>query len=276
MRRLWIGGVLLGLLAAAPPAGGERSAVILATTTSTQDSGLLDVLVPLFEKKTGFTVKTIAVGTGQSLALGHRGEADVVLVHAPKLELEYLAKGNLINRRLVMHNDFVLVGPPDDPAGIKRMKQAAEALKKIADRRSRFVSRGDNSGTHSAERSLWKAAGIMPTGSWYIESGQGMGATLSIAFDKGAYTLTDRATYLAFRKRLQLAILLEGDAPLLNVYHVLEVDPTRYPRVNAAGGKAFADFLVSGEAQAVIRTFGVEKYGEPLFFPDAGKREPGG
>ena len=276
MRRLWIGGVLLGLLAAAPPAGGERSAVILATTTSTQDSGLLDVLVPLFEKKTGFTVKTIAVGTGQSLALGHRGEADVVLVHAPKLELEYLAKGNLINRRLVMHNDFVLVGPPDDPAGIKRMKQAAEALKKIADRRSRFVSRGDNSGTHSAERSLWKAAGIMPTGSWYIESGQGMGATLSIAFDKGAYTLTDRATYLAFRKRLQLAILLEGDAPLLNVYHVLEVNPARYPRVNAAGGKAFADFLVSGEAQAVIRTFGVEKYGEPLFFPDAGRPEPGG
>jgi len=275
MRRLWIGGVLLGLLAAAPPVEARRSAVILATTTSTQDSGLLDALVPLFEKKTGYTVKTIAVGTGQSLALGHRGEADVVLVHAPKLELEYLAKGTLINRRLVMHNDFLLVGPPDDPAGIKGLKKASDALKKIADRRSRFVSRGDNSGTHSAERSLWKAAGIAPTGSWYIESGQGMGATLSIASDKGAYALTDRATYLAFRKRVQLAILLEGDAPLLNIYHVLEVDPTRYPRVNAAGGKAFADFLVSGEAQAVIRTFGVEKYGEPLFFPDAGQPEPG-
>ena len=276
MRRFWMAGFLLGLLAAAAPGEAQRSSLILATTTSTQDSGLLDALVPLFEKKTGYTVKTIAVGTGQSLALGHRGEADVVLVHAPKLELEYLAKGNLINRRLVMHNDFVLVGPPDDPAGIKRMKQAAEALKKIADRQSRFVSRGDNSGTHSAERSLWKAAWIMPTGSWYIESGQGMGATLSIASEKGAYTLTDRATYLAFRKRVQLAILLEGDAPLLNIYHVLEVNPARYPRVNAAGGKAFADFLVSGEAQAVIRTFGVEKYGEPLFFPDAGRPEPGG
>ena len=274
MRRLWVGWVLLGLLAAAP-AQAQRSAVILATTTSTQDSGLLDVLVPLFEKKTGYTVKTIAVGTGQALTLGDRGEADVVLVHAPKLELEYLAKGNLINRRLVMHNDFILVGPPEDPAGIKGLKKAAEAFKKIADRKSKFVSRGDNSGTHNKEKALWKAAGITPKGGWYIESGQGMGATLTIAFEKGAYTLTDRATYLAFKKRIRLAILLEGDAPLLNIYHVLEVNPARYPKVNAAGGKAFADFMVSAEAQAVIKSFGVEKYGEPLFFPDAGKPEPG-
>lgn len=266
---------LLLLAFAAGPAAAQRP-VILATTTSTQDSGLLDVLVPRFEKKTGYTVKTIAVGTGQSLALGDRGEADVVLVHAPKLELEYLAKENLINRRLVMHNDFTLVGPPADPAGIKGLKKAAEAVRKIAQRGARFVSRGDNSGTHNTERSLWKVAGIVPKGSWYIESGQGMGATLTIASEKGAYTLADRATYLAFQKRIQLAILLEGDAPLLNIYHVMQVNPARHRKVNAAGGKALADFLVSPEAQEVIRAFGVEKYGQPLFFPDAGKPEPGG
>lgn len=275
MRRMWIGYVLLGLLTTAP-AEAQKSAVILATTTSTQDSGLLDVLVPLFEKRTGYTVKTIAVGTGQSLALGDRGEADVVLVHAPKLELEYLAKGNLTNRRLVMHNDFILVGPPADPAGTKGVKKTAEAFKKIAESKAPFVSRGDNSGTHSKERSLWKVAGISPRGRWYIESGQGMGATLTIASEKSAYTLTDRATYLAFKKRVSLAILLEGDAPLLNIYHVMEVSPAKYPRVNAAGGKAFADFMVSPEAQAVIKIFGADKYGEPLFFPDAGKPEPGG
>jgi tungstate transport system substrate-binding protein len=273
-RRLWIG-LLLGLLAAAP-AEAQKSPVILATTTSTQDSGLLDVLIPLFEKKSGYTVKTIAVGTGQSLALGDRGEADVVLVHAPRLELEYLAKGNLINRRLVMHNDFVLVGPLADPAGIKGVKKAAGALKKIAETRGTFVSRGDNSGTHNTERSLWKAAGVVPKGSWYIESGQGMGATLTIASEKGAYALTDRGTHLSLQKRVQLAILLEGDAPLLNVYHVMEVSPARHPKVNAAAGKAFADFIVSSQAQAVIKTFGVDKYGAPLFFPDAGKPAPGG
>ncbi len=261
--------VLLGLLGAAP-AAAQRSPVILSTTTSTQDSGLLDVLVPLFEKKTGHTVKTIAVGTGQALALADRGEADVVLVHAPELEMQYLAKGNLINRRLVMHNDFVLVGPPGDPAGIKGLKKAAEALKKIAERGAVFLSRGDQSGTHAKEKSLWRAAGITPRGPWYIESGQGMGATLTIAAEKGAYALTDRATYLAFKKRIQLAIFLERDVPLLNIYHVMEVSPARHPRVNAVGGKAFADFLVSREAHEVIRTFGVDRYGEPLFFVGGG------
>jgi tungstate transport system substrate-binding protein len=250
--------------------------VILATTTSTQDSGLLDVLIPLFEKKSGYTVKTIAVGTGQSLALGDRGEADAVLVHAPELELQYLAKGNLVNRRRVMHNDFVLVGPPADPVGIRGIKRTADALKKIAETQGTFVSRGDNSGTHNTERSLWKAARVVPKGVWYIESGQGMGATLTIASEKGAYALTDRGTYLSLQKRVRLAILLGGDAPLLNVYHVMEVSPARHPKVNAAGGRAFADFIVSPEAQAVIKTFGVEKYGAPLFFPDAGKPAPGG
>jgi tungstate transport system substrate-binding protein len=275
VRQAWIGG-LLSLLAAGPAlAEAQRSPVILATTTSTQDSGLLDVLVPLFEKKSGYTVKTIAVGTGQALALGDRGEADVVLVHAPRLELPYLAKGNLINRRLVMHNDFILVGPAADTAGIRGVKKAADALRKIAEKEGMFVSRGDNSGTHTTERSLWKAAGIVPEGSWYVESGQGMGATLTIASEKGAYTLTDRATYLALQKRVRLAILLEGDAPLLNIYHVMEVNPARHPKVNAAGGRAFADFIVSPDAQGVIKSFGVEKYGAPLFFPDAGKPAPG-
>lgn len=268
-------GFLLAFLSGAGTGAAQQGTVLLATTTSTQDTGLLDVLVPLFQKKTGYTVKTIAIGTGQSLELGDRGEADVVLVHAPKLELEYLVKGNLINRRLVMHNDFILVGPAADPAGIRGAKTAADALKKIAERGAKFVSRGDNSGTHNKERALWKAAGITAEGSWYIESGQGMGATLTIASEKGTYTLTDRATYLAFKKRIQLAILLEGDAPLLNVYHVMEVNPARYPKVNAAAGKAFADFMVSPETQEVIRTFGVDKYGQPLFFPDAGKPEPG-
>lgn len=269
-------GLLLALLVTPETAAPQARTILLATTTSTQDSGLLDVLVPLFEKRTGHTVKTIAVGTGQSLALGARGEADVVLAHAPELERKYVAEGSIVNRRPVMHNDFILVGPSADPAGIQETKRAAEALKRIAARQARFISRGDNSGTHNKERVLWKAAGVIPGGPWYLESGQGMGATLVIASEKDAYTLTDRGTYLAFRTRIRLAILVEGDAPLLNPYHVMEGNPARHPKVNAAGGKAFADFLVSAEAQEVIRTFGVEKYGQPLFFPDAGKPEPEG
>ncbi|MCI0371450.1 MAG: substrate-binding domain-containing protein [candidate division NC10 bacterium] len=269
-------GLLLALLLGPRAAAPQERTVLLATTTSTQDSGLLDVLVPLFEKKTGYTVKAIAVGTGQSLALGARGEADVVLAHAPELERRYVAEGNLTNRRPVMHNDFILVGPPADPAGIRGATGAAEAFRRIAGRQARFVSRGDNSGTHNKEQTLWKAAAVGPKGRWYLESGQGMGVTLIIASEKGAYTLTDRGTYLAFQQRLRLAILLEGDAPLLNPYHVMEVNPARHPKVNAAGGKALADFLVSAEAQEVIRTFGVERYGQPLFFPDANTAAPGG
>lgn len=259
----------------APTRAQTSKNVILSTTTSTQDSGLLDVLVPMFEKQTGYTVKTIAVGTGQALTMGDRGEADVVLVHAPKLELKYIDKGTLINRRLVMHNDFIIVGPSSDLAGIKGVKNAAEAFGRIAGREAGFVSRGDNSGTHNKERALWKAAAVEPKGRWYVESGQGMGATLTIASEKRAYTLTDRATYLAFAKRVQLAIVLEGDAPLLNIYHVMEVNPAKHPKINAAGGKAFADFMVAPATQDVIRTFGADKYGRPLFFPDAGKPEPG-
>ena len=266
--------VVAALAASASGQPGGSGPVILATTTSTQDSGLLDVLVPMFERASGYTVKTVAVGTGQSLAMGARGEADVVLVHAPKLEMKYVESGDLINRRLVMHNDFIIVGPKADPAGAKSAKTAAEAMKAIAGKAAAFVSRGDNSGTHVKERALWKAAGVTPARPWYIESGQGMGATLTIASERQAYALTDRATYLAFSKRVDLPIVLEGDAPLLNVYHVMEVSAAKHPKINAAGGKAFADFMVSAVAQSAIRTFGVAKYGQPLFFPDAGKPEP--
>jgi tungstate transport system substrate-binding protein len=251
---------------------GKRN-VILSTTTSTQDSGLLDVLVPLFEKQSGYAVKTISVGTGQALALGAKGDADVVLVHAPSLEKKYVADDKLRNRRLVMYNDFVIIGPKDDPAKIRSMKSATAALKAIAGAKGNFVSRGDKSGTHTLERALWKSAGIEPKGSWYIEAGQGMGATLGIANERQAYTISDRGTYLAFKKRVSLPILLEGDRALLNIYSVLEVNSANGPRVNSAGGKAFADFMVAPQTQEVIRKFGVEKFGQPLFVPVAGKKE---
>jgi tungstate transport system substrate-binding protein len=266
--------VLAGLLPfATGPAGAQSNIVILSTTTSTQDSGLLDVLVPLFEKKSGLTLKTISVGTGQALALAARGEADVTLAHAPGLEKKYVSEGKMSNRRLVMYNDFVVLGPPDDPAKIKGLPRALDALKRIAESRSRFVSRGDKSGTHTLELALWKQAGVEPKGAWYIESGQGMGQTLGIANDRRAYAITDHATYLAFQKRVDLPILVEKDRPLLNIYSVMEVNPANGPRVNARGGRAFADFMVAPETQALIKSFGVEKYGQPLFVPVAGKKD---
>lgn len=269
---LWVALVAAVSLSTAP-ALAQSTVVILSTTTSTQDSGLLDVLVPLFEKKTGLTVKTISVGTGQALALAARGEADVTLAHAASLEKRYVAEGKMTNRRLVMYNDFVIIGPPDDPAKIKGMPKALDALKRIAESQSRFVSRGDRSGTHVLELSLWKQAGVEPKGVWYIESGQGMGQTLGIANDRRAYTLTDRATYLAFQKRVDLPILVEKDRPLLNIYSVMEVNPANGPRVNVAGGKAFAEFVLAPETQEVIRTFGMDKYGQALFVPIAGKKD---
>ncbi len=256
---------------AVPAQAGQ--AVILATTTSTQDSGLLDVLVPLFEKQSGLSVKTIAVGTGQALALGGKGEADVCLVHAPDSEKKYVADALLVNRRLVMHNDFLIVGPAGDPAKLKGMRSAVEAMRRLAESKAAFVSRGDNSGTHQLEKKLWQAAKVEPTGSWYLQAGQGMGATLTIASEKQAYTITDRGTFLAFKKRLELVPLVEKDRILLNIYSVMLPNPEKFPKVNVAGGKAFADFMVAKETQEVIRTFGVDNFGEPLFFPDAGKRE---
>src|SRR5262245_47122014 len=247
--------------------------IILATTTSVQDTGLLDVIVPVFEKQSGYHLKAIAVGTGQALAMAGKGEADVVLAHAPDAEKKYIADGTLVNRRLMMHNWFLLAGPAADPAKVKGAANAIAALKKIAEAKVTFVSRGDDSGTHKLEKKLWEQAGIKPVGEWYLEAGQGMGRTLSIAGEKQAYVISDRATYLAFQKTTSLAVLLEGDPLFLNVYHVMEVNPEKFPKVNAKGGKAFADFLLSAAVQDTLKTFGVDKFGEALFHPDAGKTE---
>lgn len=254
-------------------AAAASKTLILATTTSTQDSGLLDVLIPVFEKENGYFVKTIAVGSGQAMAMGEKGEADVLLVHSPDAEKKFMDKGAGINRRLVMHNDFVIVGPAVDPARIRGTKTSAEAFKKIAQAGSLFLSRGDNSGTHAKEKGLWKGAGVTADGQkWYQQTGLGMGQTLNVAAEKKGYTLTDRATYLALKKTLGLEILVEGDAKLLNVYHVIEVNQAKWPKVNAAGARAFGDFMVAKKTQEIIGKFGVDKFGSPLFFPDAGKK----
>jgi tungstate transport system substrate-binding protein len=253
--------------------GPQRKFVILATTTSTQDSGLLDELLPLFEERTGYTVKTIAVGTGEALAMGERGDADVLLAHAPEKEKEVVAAGFATNRRIVMHNDFLIVGPEDDPAGVHGSTRGAESAARIAGANARFASRGDNSGTHLREMALWKAAVIDPIGDWYISTGQGMGATLLIASEKRAYVLTDRGTYLALKDRTDLVPHVEGDPLFLNIYSVMEVNPRRFPGVNHAGARAFSEFIRGPEAQEIIRGFGVKRFGQPLFFPDAGKSE---
>ncbi len=275
-------GILLSIAAAIFLASGmlpveaakAQKSIILATTTSTQDSGLLDVLIPVFEKKTGYFVKTIAVGSGQAMAMGKKGEADVLLVHSPAAEKAFMAEGYGINRRLVMHNDFIIVGPPADGAGIKGTKAASAAFRKIALTGSLFMSRGDNSGTNAKEKQIWKQAGLQPEGqTWYQQTGLGMGQTLNVTAEKKGYTLADRGTYLALKKNLGLDILVEGDPILLNIYHVIQVNPAKWPKVNAAGAKAFADFMVSKKVQKTIKTFGVDKFGSPLFFPDAGKRE---
>ena len=260
----------------APTASNAEPAVkdiILATTTSTQDSGLLDALNPTFESQSGYVMKTVAVGTGQALKMGEECNADVLLVHAPAAEKELMDKGFGAERLLVMHNDFIFVGPAADPAGIKGMASATEALKKIAETGTLFTSRGDDSGTHKMEKNLWSATGIMPEGDWYIETGQGMGATLKVASEKGAYTLTDRGTFLALREGLDLEPLVEGDTVLLNVYHVITINPENCPKTNTAGAQAYAVFLTSPETQETISTFGVDKFGQPLFYPDADKTD---
>jgi tungstate transport system substrate-binding protein len=247
--------------------------IILATTTSTQDTGLLDTLVPIFEDESSYNVKVIAVGTGQALAMGERGDADVMLVHAPSSELPLVESGAAINRQLVMHNDFIIVGPESDPAGIEGMS-AADAFGAIYYNGATFVSRGDDSGTNKKELEIWQDAGLDPTGqSWYEQSGQGMGATLQITNQKDAYTLTDRGTYLAQKANLDLVVLVEGDPVLFNVYHVMQVNPEKFDLVNGPGGAAFVEFMVSDATQAIIKDFGVDKYGQPLFIPDAGKDE---
>ena len=272
----WLFGVSVALILALGTCtkAPTKPTLILATTTSTQDSGLLDVLVPLFEKQTGYRVKTVAVGTGAALQMGRDGNADVLLVHAPAAEKEFMEAGWGKDRFLVMHNDFVIVGPGADPAGIRGSPTAAEAFRRIAAASATFISRGDASGTHQLELKLWDKAGIDPKRqAWYVESGQGMGATLTIASEKNTYTLTDRATYLAYRTSLKLEILVEGDPALLNVYHVITVNPEKWPKVNYEGALAFARFLIDPATQEIIGRFGVDRFGQPLFYPDANKTD---
>ncbi len=254
-----------------PPHPGSRPApVILTTTTSTYDTGLLDALIPPFEEHSGIKVKVISVGSGQALALGEKGEADLVLAHAPAAEEKLMAKGGGLLRRRVMYNDFVIVGPPADPARVSSAGSAARALQSIRAAGALFVSRGDDSGTHQLEKKLWEQAGARPAPAGkYLETGQGMGATLRVASEKQAYALTDRGTYLAQRGLLDLAVLSEGDAALRNVYHLIVINPKNGPRVNVVGARALAHYLLSPAALAIVRDFGRDRYGQPLFTPDA-------
>lgn len=247
----------------------DNKNIILATTTSTQDSGLLDVLVPRFQKQTGYTVKTVPVGTGQALEMGKMGNADVLLVHAPDAEKPLVKDQTVINYQLVMHNDFVLLGPLEDPAQVKGTTDILEAFRKIADNGALFISRGDDSGTDKMEKSLWKDAGIDPAGqAWYQETGQGMGASITVANEKQAYILSDRGTFLAQSDKIDLEIVSEGDEALKNIYHVMQVNPEKFDRINAEGAKAFVEFMIDKDTQETIKEFGVDKYGSPLFFPD--------
>jgi tungstate transport system substrate-binding protein len=248
-----------------PDAGTDQGQMILATTTSTQDSGLLDELVPGFEDESGCSVKTVAVGSGEALELGEKGDADALLVHSPEAEQEYMDGGHGASRKAVMHNDFIVVGPADDPAGIKGAGSAAEAFTRIAEAEAPFASRADESGTHTKELSLWEAAGIEPKGSWYIETGQGMGETLTIAGQKKAYTLSDQGTFLA-TDNLDLELLVEGGNDLLNPYHVIVV---KAEGVNRACAQEFSDWIISAKTRREIGRFGVAEYGEPLFVADA-------
>jgi tungstate transport system substrate-binding protein len=264
----------------AEPTPGDRRAggreVVLATTTSVRDSGLLDLLVAAFERSSGYRVQTTALGTGAALAFAARGAADLVLTHAPEDERRWLAEGNGLDRRLVMYNDFVLLGPRADPAGVRALRDAREAFRRIAAAGAPFVSRGDQSGTHRREQALWRQAGLEPAGQpWYVESGAGQATTLTIADQRDAYVLTDRGTWLALRSRLQLDLLVEGDPQLLNLYHVMRVNPAKFPGlpINLAGATALAEFLLGPEGQRLIGEFGREQHGRPLFTPAAGLSE---
>ena len=245
--------------------------IILATTTSTQDSGLLDELIPVFEQESGYVVKVIAVGTGKALTMGREGNADVLLVHAPASEKEFMDGGYGEERFLIMHNDFVIVGPSSDPAGVLDISDPVAAMTQIAAAEATWISRGDDSGTHKKEIAFWEKTGLTPEGDWFLESGQGMGATLQIASEKESYTLTDRATYLFLRENLSLEILVEGHESLLNIYHIMTVNPEMWDHVNNEGALALAEFFVSESTQDLIREYGVDQFGQPLFFPDADK-----
>jgi tungstate transport system substrate-binding protein len=271
-RCLPIAGAVLGMIfaAAGSCSAQEDKSIIVASTTSTQDSGLFDYLLPIIRRRTGITVKVIAQGTGQALDTARRGDADVVLVHAKAAELKFLAEGESLKRYPVMYNDFVLIGPRKDPAGVVGEKDIAKALRQIRDKQASFISRGDRSGTHLAELDLWKAAGIdieQSRGRWYKSIGQGMGAALNVASASNAYVLSDRGTWLHFKAKEELQIMVEGDARLLNQYGVMLVNPARHPGVRKDLGQRFIDYLISPEGQADIAGYKID--GKQLFYPDA-------
>ncbi len=255
----------LGWGPASHAVAAPHDTLVLATTTSVQDSGLLEVLVPPFEQAAGVKVRVLAVGTGQALQIGRRGDADALLVHAPGLEKKFMNEGHGVARRSFMYNDFVLLGPAADPARVHGMKSVVEAFRAIAEARCRFVSRGDGSGTHVKEQTIWKAARVAPGGDWYLEGGSGMAATLRLASERDAYTLSDRATFLVWRDKLALRTLLEGDPLLRNIYSVIVVNPKKHPGVRVSLARQFADYLFSKRAREIIRGFGRRKFGEPLF-----------
>lgn len=261
--------VLFSALSITTSWAGDAVRLRLATTTSTQDTGLLDVLNPPFEKKMNMKVDVIAVGTGKALELGSRGDVDVVLVHAREAEDKFMADGFGVNRRDVMYNDFVIVGPASDPAGIKGMSDSVAALRKIAAAQTVFISRGDDSGTHKKELSLWAKTGIKPVGAWYAEAGQGMGPVLTMANEKQAYTLSDRGTYLAYKGKVGLALLCEGGKDLLNPYGVMAVNPAKFPHAKYKEAMAYVEWITSAEGQSIIREYGKDRFGEPLFIPTA-------
>ena len=264
---------LTGLITPAIAQPANPNELIILTTTTTQDSGILRVLTDAFAKKSNLTVKAIVAGSGDILKQGARGEGDVLLTHSPEAEKLWMGDGNGTSRRLVMYNDFVIIGPETDPANIKGLK-AADALRRIAEAKSQFVSRGDQSGTHVRELATWKRAGVDPKGQpWYRETGQGQGLTMDVASQFQAYAFTDRGTYLVHAKRIGLPVLVENDPVLYNIYHVMPVNAAKFSRVNASAGQAFADWIVSPEGQAVIAEVGKAQYGRSLFIPAANLNE---
>ncbi|MBI4964749.1 MAG: extracellular solute-binding protein [Desulfomonile tiedjei] len=270
MRKVLVLVAVFALLAFMTCSVGAETRLRMSTTTSTEDSGLLTVLLPPFEKAAGVKVDVISVGTGKALKLGENGDVDVVLVHARAAEDKFVAEGYGVDRRDVMYNDFVVVGPKDDPAGVKKAKTAVEAFKMLAEGKAPFISRGDDSGTHKMEQSLWKKAGVVPKGSWYVEAGQGMGAVLQMAFDKKGYTLADRGSFIAQEGKLDLAIVFEGDKDIFNPYGIIAVNPKKHPKTQYDLAMKFIDYVTGPEGQKVIADFKLN--GKQLFFPSAAKK----
>ena len=269
MRRLLCFALVLFFTAVCLSPAFASDRLRLSTTTSTEISGLLYVLMPPFEKRFDIKVDVVPVGTGKALKLAEAGDVDVTLVHARSLEERFVKAGHGVNRRAVMYNDFVLIGPESDPAGAVKAETIPEAFKKIALNKAAFISRGDNSGTHVKEREIWEAAGLMPSGAWYVEAGKGMGSVLIMAYEKGAYTLTDRGTYLALldTKKIDLSVLFEGDPILFNPYGIIAVNPAKHPHVNYVAAMTLIGWVTSRTGQRIIKEFGKGRFGRPLFIP---------